>query len=117
VPSLGQEWLIDCSGCRPAALRDVQALRRLFDELIAALSLTVVGAGQWHTFPGEAGVTGLTLLSESHVAIHTFPEHGFAALSVYSCRDRAAPDFEALLRRHLEATHVAVRTLARKAGP
>jgi S-adenosylmethionine decarboxylase len=117
VPSLGQEWLIDCSGCRPAALRDAAALRRLVDELIAALGLAVVEQQQWHAFPGEGGVTGLALLSESHVAIHTFPEHGFAALSVYSCRERKAPDFEALVRRHLEAPRITVRTLERRAAP
>jgi S-adenosylmethionine decarboxylase len=87
----------------------------LFDELISTLNLTVVGQAQWHVFPGEGGVTGLTLLSESHVAIHTFPEHGFAALSVYSCREREAPDFERLVKRTLEAVHVSVRTLERKA--
>ncbi len=114
---VGQEWLVDCSGCRPQALRDVTLLQRLFDELISTLGLTVVGAPQWHVFPGEGGITGLTLLSESHVAIHTFPEHGFAALSVYSCRDRTAPDFEGLVKRALEASHVEVRTLHRKARP
>ncbi|MBL8952651.1 MAG: adenosylmethionine decarboxylase [Myxococcaceae bacterium] len=112
---LGQEWLVDCSGCRPAALRDLARLKALFAELVATLSLTVVGEPQWHVFPGEGGVTGLTLLSESHLAIHTFPEHGFAALSVYSCRTREAPDFERIVARHLEPARVAVRTVEREA--
>lgn len=112
--SVGQEWLVDCSGCRPAALRDVATLQRLFDELVRALNLTVVGTPQWHAFPGEGGVTGLVLLSESHLAIHTFPEHGFAALSVYSCRDREAPDFQRLLAAHLECSTVEVRTQPRR---
>lgn len=111
--SAGQEWLVDCSGCRPAALRDPERLQAVFAELVAALGLTVVGAPQWHAFPGEGGVTGLALLSESHLAIHTFPEHGFAALSVYSCRPRSAPDFERLLQRHLEPKRVTVRTVER----
>jgi S-adenosylmethionine decarboxylase len=112
--SVGQEWLVDCSGCRPAALRDFRALQQLFAELVAELGLAVVGATQWHTFPGEGGVTGLALLSESHLAIHTFPEHGFAALSVYSCRGRLAPDFERLVGRHLEPSAVKVRTVERR---
>jgi S-adenosylmethionine decarboxylase len=112
--SVGQEWLVDASGCRPHALRDVALLERLFDALVSSLALTPIGDGQWHAFPGEGGVTGLLLLSESHLAIHTFPEHGFAALSVYSCRPRAAPDFEALLARHLEPTHVRVTRIERR---
>ncbi|MBK7863528.1 MAG: adenosylmethionine decarboxylase [Archangiaceae bacterium] len=113
--SVGQEWLVDCSGCRPAVLREVGALQRLFDALVTELGLTVVGEARWHAFPGEGGVTGLCLLSESHLAIHTFPEHGFAALSVYSCRERAAPDFRRLLQQHLEPAHVEVRELKREA--
>ena len=112
--AVGQEWLVDASGCRPQALRDPLALERLFDALVSALELTALGPARWHTFPGEGGVTGLLLLSESHLAIHTFPEHGFAALSVYSCRTRPAPDFEALLRRHLEASNVRVTCVERR---
>lgn len=110
---IGQEWLVDASGCRPQALRDPLALERLFDALVSALELTALGPAHWHTFPGEGGVTGLLLLSESHLAVHTFPEHGFAALSAYSCRTRQAPDFEGLLRRHLEAAHVRVTCVER----
>lgn len=73
----------------------------------------MVGTPQWHTFPEPGGVTGLALLSESHLAIHTFPEHGYAALNVYSCRRQPRPDFHALLARRLGAADVAVRELPR----
>lgn len=114
---LGQEWLVDASGCPPEALRDTRVLAALFEELVVQLRLHVVGTPQWHAFPGPGGVTGLALLSESHLAIHTFPEHGFAALSVYSCRERAEPGLEALVRRHLGARAVQVRTVRREATP
>lgn len=113
--SIGQEWLVDASGCDPEALKDVRALAGLFEELVVALQLTVVGTPQWNVFPAPGGITGLALLSESHLAVHTFPEHGYAALSIYSCSARAPLDFEALLRRRLKAAHVAVRTLPREA--
>jgi S-adenosylmethionine decarboxylase len=113
--SIGQEWLVDASGCRPAALRDAVTLELLFAALVRALELTALGPVQWHEFPGEGGITGLQMLSESHLAIHTFPEHGFAALSVYSCRERKSPDFEMLMERSLEATHVTVTKIERSA--
>lgn len=53
------------------------------------------------------------LLAESHLAIHTFPEHGFAAFNVYCCRPRVAPDFAELARVHLGATNVEVREVKR----
>jgi S-adenosylmethionine decarboxylase len=111
---LGQEWLVDASGCRPEALRDPRVLAGIVESLVVSLKLKVVGTPQWHTFPGPGGITGLALLSESHLGIHTFPEHGFAALSVYSCRTREAPDFESLLRAALGATAVSLRSVPRE---
>jgi S-adenosylmethionine decarboxylase len=109
----GQEWLVDASGCAPERLRDRAALAALFEELIVLLGLKVVGQPQWHVFPAPGGVTGLALLAESHLAIHTFPENGFAALNVYCCRTRPRPDFEAMVARHLGAQGCSVRELAR----
>lgn len=111
----GQEWLVDASGCSPAALRDVPRWQALFAEMISSLRLTQVGQAQWHQFPGSMGLTGLALLSESHLAVHTFPEHGYAALSLYSCRLQAAPDFERMLKAGVQATHVCVRQVPREA--
>lgn len=107
---------MDVSGCAPSRLRDPAALAALFEELVVVLGLRVVGQPQWHVFPPPGGITGLALLSESHLAVHTFPETGFAALNVYSCSASAAPDFGALLRRHLCAGAVSVRELTRGAA-
>ncbi|WP_407659925.1 S-adenosylmethionine decarboxylase [Hyalangium gracile] len=104
---------MDASGCVPERLKDRAALAGLFEELIVLLELKVVGQPQWHVFPEPGGITGLTLLAESHLAIHTFPEHGFAALNVYCCRTRPRPDFEALVARYLGARECVVRELAR----
>ena len=109
----GQEWLVDASGCAPERLKDAPALAALFEALVVALDLKVVGQPQWHVFPEPGGITGLALLAESHLAIHTFPEHGFAALNVYCCRTRACPDFTALAARYLGATSCSVRELSR----
>ena len=113
--SIGQEWLIDASGCEPRALKDVRVLAALFEELIVGLQLSVIGSPQWNVFPEPGGITGLALLSESHLAIHTFPEHRYAALSIYSCSVRAPLDFTALLKRHLGSESLTLRTLAREA--
>ncbi|HMW24637.1 MAG TPA: adenosylmethionine decarboxylase [Burkholderiaceae bacterium] len=74
-------------------LTDAAALQALCERTIAAAGLTVVGE-LFHRFtpaPGQTqtGVTGLLLLAESHLALHTWPELGVVTLDVYVCnRDR-----------------------------
>lgn len=113
----GQEWLVEIGGCSAERLRDARALAALFDTLVHGLELTVIGSPQWHVFPEPGGITGLALLSESHLSIHTFPEHGYAALNVYSCRVRPVPDFQRLLAESLGAATVSVREVKRGVSP
>lgn len=113
--SVGQEWLVDASGCPPARLTDQRVLASFFEALIIELKLQVVGTPQWHVFPQPGGITGLALLSESHLAIHTFPEHGYAALSIYSCRTQPEPELATLVKKHLGATSLTVRIVPREA--
>jgi S-adenosylmethionine decarboxylase len=109
----GREWVVDAFRCDPGALRAAAVLRALCDRVVQELSLNVLGEPQWHVFPGHAGVTGLYLLSESHLACHTYPEHGAATFNLYCCRPRDAWPWETRLREALQAERVTVRMLER----
>ena len=110
---VGTEWLIDALGCRSDRLTDVDGLRGVCDQIVAALDLHVVGQAQWRQFPPPGGVTALYLLTESHLALHTYPEKGVATLNLYCCRSRPAWDWEQRLRELLGARQVSVRTAVR----
>lgn len=79
--------LHDCR-CHPALLTDGERLADLCRSTTAAAGLTAV-AERWHAFPGlgdgPGGVTGMLLLAESHLAVHTWPERGAVTLDVYVC--------------------------------
>ena len=113
----GTEWLVEATGCDPARLKSQGALTALFDEIVRDLGLHVVGAPAWHVFPEPGGITGVYLLAESHLAVHTFPEYGSVCLNLFCCRARPAWDFDAGLARHLGATDVTVRVVERNYLP
>lgn|SRR5262245_22774328 len=110
---VGTEWLVDAEGCSSEALRDLASVRALCEEVIADLGLGVVGQPQWHQFPPPSGVTGLYLLTESHLACHSYPERGIATFNLYCCRPRPAFPWDERLRESLGATHVTVRLVDR----
>jgi S-adenosylmethionine decarboxylase len=109
----GVEWVVEAWGCSAEALRDRKILQSLFDSLIADLHLRPIGPPVWHKFPGTGGITGLRLLSESHLACHTFPEHESFCLNLFCCVPRGEWRFETELRARLGAGHVSVRRLIR----
>jgi S-adenosylmethionine decarboxylase len=109
----GCEWIIEAHGCDKHALASPDALERLFDRIIDGMGLHPVAPATWHQFPHTGGVTGLSLLSESHLACHTFPEFGSLCLNVFCCRPRPDWDFAADLQRELGAASVHVRKVER----
>jgi S-adenosylmethionine decarboxylase len=111
--NIGYEWLVDAVGCRSDALADKAVLRGLCEQIIAQLDLHVVGEGVWHQFPAPGGVTGLYLLTESHLACHTYPESGLATFNLYCCRARPCWPWDEMLRSRLGASCVTVRSTTR----
>jgi S-adenosylmethionine decarboxylase len=109
----GIEWVVEAFGCSSQALRDPAILENLFRRMIAEMNLRPVEAAQWHQFPGTGGITGLCLLAESHLACHTFPEHGSLCLNLFCCLPRVEWDFESALRELFDAAVVSVRRLQR----
>lgn len=109
----GCEWVVEAYGCDPGALQDVTRLRTLFDAIIGGMALHPIAEPAWHKFPGEGGVTGFTMLSESHIACHTFPEYRSLCLNLFCCRPRPEWQFEAYLKAAFGAGSVQVRRIDR----
>jgi S-adenosylmethionine decarboxylase len=110
---IGSEWLIEAGGCDEASLRDIRVLRSLFADVLRDLDLHPLHDPAWHVFPGPGGITGFVMLTESHLACHTYPEHGIATINLYCCRPRPSWPWEDRLRSILGATDVRVRVVER----
>jgi S-adenosylmethionine decarboxylase len=109
----GCEWVVEAHGCDSTAISDVSRLQSVFDRIVAEAGLHPVCDPVWHKFSGAGGVTGLALLSESHLACHTFPEFGSACFNLFCCRPRPEWDFAARLREMIGASSVTVRRIDR----
>jgi len=109
----GIEWVVDAHGCNAESLTNLDLLRELFERIVSDLRLRPVGDTQWHQFPNTGGVTGLSLLAESHLACHTFPEFGSLCLNLFCCVPREPLDFAEALANVFGATSVTVQTVTR----
>jgi S-adenosylmethionine decarboxylase len=114
--TLGRHILADLHGIEPGLLRDADGLRDLLTEAARTARANVLGA-HFHHFGGAAGVTGVVLLSESHITIHTWPEHGYAALDIFMCGDGAPEQALEHIRRALRPAHTGTTSVARGAPP
>jgi S-adenosylmethionine decarboxylase len=82
--ALGQHLLLDLWGVGPL-LDDIEGLRQALEEAAKAGGATVVES-RFHQFSPQ-GVSGVVILAESHLALHTWPENDFAAVDVFTCGD------------------------------
>ena len=108
----GMEWLIEAFGCEEARLLDRGQLALLFETIVRRMELRPVGQPVWHVFD-KGGATGIWLLQESHLAIHTFPEYRSACVNVFCCTLRQSLDWRATFSSILGATDLRVRECER----
>ena len=78
----GLHLLVDFWECR--GLLDAEGIERTLREAAAACGATVLGV-MLHNFGDGGGITGVALLAESHISIHTWPETDYAALDIFMC--------------------------------
>jgi len=115
MPSLGRHVIADLSGLPPAVLRDMESVMEVLASALHAEGFTVLRRVE-HRFPGPgAGFTGMFLLSESHAAVHTYPEHGYLALDVFGCGPGDARSVVNAVVAALEPEDVELRALERAA--
>ena len=110
LSTLGTHLIIDIWVDQPQVLDDIAILETLLLDAANAGAFTVLGC-DLHKFEPQ-GVTGVVLLTTSHMSIHTWPEHRYAALDIFTCDGDpwAALNY---LKEHLHVEHIEVHELAR----
>ena len=87
--ALSKHLLVDLYGCPADLLNDVAALEKVMIEAAQRAGATVINSMFHHFSP--FGVSGVVVIQESHLTIHTWPEQGFAAVDLFTCGTQTKP--------------------------
>ncbi|KPU62475.1 S-adenosylmethionine decarboxylase proenzyme [Thermococcus sp. EP1] len=86
---IGMHVVLDLYECDPQILDDMEKVEEVLTKAAEVANATIIDK-RFHKFSPQ-GVSGVVVVSESHIAIHTWPEHGYAAVDVYTCGDHTMP--------------------------
>lgn len=116
MDTMGRHVISELWGCNEEKLNDMKWIEQTF--VTAALKAGAeIREVAFHKFAPQ-GVSGVVIISESHLTIHSFPEHGYASIDVYTCGDRIDPNVAAdYIAEALEATTCENIEVPRGMGP
>lgn len=91
--ALGTHLLIELKDCNPEIIKDLEAVKNILVDAARKANATIINV-TFHEF-NPFGISGVVVIAESHLAIHTWPEYGFAAVDVFTCGDTIKPEVAA----------------------
>jgi len=89
VSALGRHILVEFLSCNPEIMNDVAVIENSMVQAAKEAGATVINSTFHHFSP--YGVSGVVVIQESHLAIHTWPEYGYAAVDLFTCGDQVDP--------------------------
>lgn len=87
--ALGRHLLLELKDCNPEVLNDLDFLRNCLRSAAEEAGATVINES-FHQFSPH-GVSGVVIIAESHLFIHTWPEYNYAAADIFTCGDSVEP--------------------------
>jgi S-adenosylmethionine decarboxylase len=88
--ALGRHLLVELHDCDKEALNDLGFLRKAMTD--AAIDCGAVVLGDSFHYFNPQGVSGVVIIAESHLSIHTWPEYGYAAVDIFTCGTSVQPE-------------------------
>ena len=88
--ALGRHLLLELKDCDKEVLNDLGSLKSTLLAAANEAGATVLGES-FHRF-NPHGVSGVVIIAESHLFIHTWPEYGYAAADIFTCGDSVQPE-------------------------
>ena len=86
----GPHLMLDLNDCDSAILDDLEACFRLLNELPEKIGMTKITQPYVFRYigpvPEDEGITGVTIIAESHISLHTYPKKNFVFVDIFSCK-------------------------------
>ncbi|RPI54071.1 MAG: S-adenosylmethionine decarboxylase proenzyme [Deltaproteobacteria bacterium] len=86
----GPHLMLDLNDCNSAVLDDLEACFRLLNELPEKIGMTKITQPYVFRYrglvPEDEGITGVTIIAESHISLHTYPKKNFVFVDIFSCK-------------------------------
>jgi S-adenosylmethionine decarboxylase proenzyme len=89
LKALGRHFLVDYHRCDPKVLNHKEKIKEVMIEATNICGATVLESS-FHNFSPQ-GVSGMVVIAESHIAIHTWPEFDYAAVDIFTCGTKVDP--------------------------
>ena len=83
--ALGRHMLLELYDCPLEILNNIQQIEDILVNVVDRVNATLISKS-FHQF-SPYGVSGVVVIAESHITIHTWPEHKYAAIDVFTCDD------------------------------
>ena len=111
--NIGRHCILELYQCDHAKLNDEAFIRTTITASAKIAGATLINLVT-HSFKPQ-GVTGLALLAESHISIHTWPEIGYAAIDVFTCGNHTMPEKACeLLAKDFLSKNLSFKNIARE---
>jgi S-adenosylmethionine decarboxylase len=108
----GMHLILELSGCDREIINDIEKVRQVLTEAAIVANAEILET-VFHKFSPQ-GVSGVVVISESHLSIHTWPEKGYAAIDIYTCGKHTMP-WEAykFIKKQFKANKIYLTSLQR----
>jgi S-adenosylmethionine decarboxylase len=113
VRCAGAHLIIDLYGAKK--LDDIELIEATLRQCVEAANATLLHI-HLHHFEPNGGISGVAVLAESHISIHSWPENGYAALDVFMCGDANPDACVPVLRKAFKPKRIAVSEILRGQG-
>jgi S-adenosylmethionine decarboxylase len=103
--ALGKHLLLELNDVDHALLNNLPVIRDIMISAANEAGVTILGES-FHQFSPQ-GVSGILVIAESHISMHTWPEHGYAAADIFTCGSAVFPEkaAEVIIERMNPGTH------------